>query len=82
VVLASLRFAEMKFPLFKRDGSKQVQLAAQEQIEKLLAESFRALGHLFTKTAELIEAQRLERTGYGEQERFLERVEGKEPPQP
>lgn len=70
----------MKFPLFRRDGSKPAQLAAQEQIEKLVAETFRALGQLFTKTAELIEAQRLERTGYGEQDRFLERIETKEPP--
>ena len=70
----------MKFPLFRRDASKQAQLAAQEQIEKLVAESFRALGQLFTKTAELIEAQRLERSGYGEQDRYLERVEDERPP--
>ena len=72
----------MKFPLFRRDTSKPAQLAAQEQIEKLLAESFRALGQLFTKTAELIEAQRLERRGLGEQDPFLERVEDKQPPAP
>jgi hypothetical protein len=71
----------MKFPLFRRDPSKQqAHLAAQEQIEKLLAESFRVLGQLFTKTAEMIEAQRLERSGYGEQDRYLKRVDGKEPP--
>ena len=69
----------MKFPLFRRDAPKQAQLAAQAQIEKLVAETFRALGQLFTKTAELIEAQRLERTGYGEQDQFLERTESKEP---
>jgi hypothetical protein len=72
----------MKFPLFRRDTSKQAQLAAQEQIEKLLAESFRMLGQLFVKTAELIEAQRLERSGFGEQERFLERVDDKKSPAP
>jgi hypothetical protein len=69
----------MKFPLFRRDGSKQAQLEAQAQLEKLVADSFRALGQLFTKTAELIDAQRLERTGYGQQDRFLERIESKEP---
>jgi hypothetical protein len=71
----------MKFPLFRRDSSKQAQLEAQAQLEKLVADSFRALGQLFTKTAELIDAQRLERTGYGQQDRFLERIEQKKPPE-
>jgi hypothetical protein len=69
----------MKFPLFRRDSSKHTQLEAQAQLEKLVADSFRALGQLFTKTAELIDAQRLERTGYGQQDRFLERIDPKEP---
>ena len=63
----------MKFPLFRR-GAKPSQELAQAQVEKLLAESLRVLGQLFTRTAELIEAQRLERRGYGTQDRFLERI--------
>lgn len=65
----------MKFPLFRRESTKQAQLEAQAQFERALAESFRTLGTLFTKAAALIEAQRLERSGYGEQERFLERLD-------
>lgn len=65
----------MKFPLFRRGTtSKLAQEEAQAQLEKLLAESFRALGALFTRTAEFIEAQRLERRGYGAQDRYLDRV--------
>lgn len=67
----------MKFSLFRKESSKQAQLEAQAQLEKLLAESFRSLGQLFTKAAELIDAQRLEKKGYGEQGRFLERVDPK-----
>ena len=76
----------MKFPLFKRESSKQAQLEAQAQIDKLVDDSFRALAQLFAKTAELIDAQRLERSGYGQQDRFLERIEDrdhrKEPSKP
>ena len=65
----------MKFPLFRRENSKQAQLEAQAQFERMVAESFRTLGQLFTRAAELIEAQRLQREGYGKQERFLERLD-------
>jgi hypothetical protein len=65
----------MRLPLFRKDRSPQAQLEAQANFEKQLAESFRALGKLFTRAAELLEAQRLERKGYGEQERFLERLD-------
>ncbi len=66
----------MKFPLlFRREKSKQAQLEAQEQMEKLLTESMRTLGQLLTRAADLIESQRLSRSGYAEQERFLERLD-------
>lgn len=65
----------MKFPLFKRDNSKQAQLEAQEHFERLVAESFRTLGQLFTKAAELVEAQRLQRAGYEKQDQFLKRLD-------
>ncbi len=66
----------MKWPLlFRKDRSPQAQLEAQAAFEKQLAESFRALGKLLTRAAEVIEAQRLSRQGYGEQERFLERLD-------
>ena len=49
--------------------------AAQDQAERLLAEAFRSLGTLCARTAELLEAQRLARSGYGAQGKFLERLE-------
>jgi hypothetical protein len=67
----------MKFPpLFRRERSTQAQLEAQEQMEKLLTDSMRTLSQLLTRAADLLEAQRLNRKGYGEQERFLERLDG------
>ena len=66
----------MKFPLlFKRERSKEAQLEAQAELEKVVAESFRVLGNLFTRAAELIEAQRLQKQGFERQERFLERLD-------
>lgn len=50
---------------------------AQAQLEKLLAESLRTLGQLFTRLADVMEAERLERQGFGEQGRFLERLDQK-----
>jgi hypothetical protein len=65
----------MKLPVFRRDKSKDAQLEAQDKLERALVDSFRALGQLFQRAAELIEAQRLERNGYEKQERFLERLD-------
>jgi hypothetical protein len=55
--------------------------AAQDQAERLLAEAFRSLGVLCARTAELLEAQRLARSGYGAQGKFLERLEPPGPPE-
>ncbi|MBX5483376.1 MAG: hypothetical protein IRZ16_16265 [Myxococcaceae bacterium] len=66
----------MKFPLFsRRENSRQAQLEAQARFERALAEGLRALGTLFSRAAEVIEAQRLQREGYGEQEKYLERLD-------
>jgi hypothetical protein len=53
---------------------------AQDQAERLLAEAFRSLGVLCARTADLLEAQRLSRGGYGGQGKFLERLEHPETP--
>jgi len=53
---------------------------AQDQVERLLAEAFRTLGAVCTRAAELVEAQRLSRSGYGAQGKFLERLD--RPPEP
>ena len=48
---------------------------AQDQVEKLLADSLRTLGQVCAKVADLIEAQRLERQGYARQQDFLRRMD-------
>jgi hypothetical protein len=66
----------MKLPqLFRRDRTLIAKADAQDQAEKLLAESLRMLGQVCAKVADVIEAQRLERQGYAEQNRFLRRMD-------
>lgn len=72
----------MKIPtLFGgKDRSLQKQ-QAQDQAERLLVESFRTLSAVCQRFADFIEAQRLQRQGYEEQGRYLERLDekGKKP---
>jgi len=72
----------MRFPRLFRSGKDilPVGQGAQEQMERLLAEAFRSLGALCTRAADLVEAQRLARQGYGDQGKFLERSEPPVPP--
>ncbi len=66
----------MKWPLpFRRDKSVLKRPDAQDQVEKLLADSLRALGQACSKVADFIEAQRLARQGYSQQQDFLRRVD-------
>ncbi len=73
----SLMVLRMRLLRLLRAGKDGLALGpqAQEQMERLLAEGFRALGVVCTRAAELLEAQRLSRTGYGAQGKFLERLE-------
>jgi hypothetical protein len=54
--------------------------AAQDQAERLLAEAFRSLGSLCARMADVLEAQRLSRSGYGAQGKFLERLKAPDAP--
>ncbi|MDC0713910.1 hypothetical protein POL68_35925 [Stigmatella sp. ncwal1] len=66
----------MKLPLlFRRDKAIRQGEEPQAQMEKLLAESLRTLGQVCAKVADLIEAQRLERQGYTQQNNFLRRLD-------
>lgn len=66
----------MKLPLlFRNRGSITLARAAEDRTEKLLAEGFRLLGQFCAKMADVIEAQRLARAGYGQQDKFLERLD-------
>ncbi len=70
----------MRLRLFKGESSSAAQRERREQVEKALADGFRTLSQLFQRTAELIEQQRLRRSGYEKQEQFLERTKPKAPP--
>lgn len=66
----------MKLPLlFRRDRTLIAKADAQDQAEKLLAESLRMLGQVCAKVADVIEAQRLERQGYSAQNQVLRRMD-------
>jgi hypothetical protein len=57
--------------------------AAQDRAERLLAEAFRSLGTLCARMADVLESQRLSRSGYGPQGKFLERLKTPDsPPRP
>jgi len=60
--------------LFRRDRTVIKRADAQDQAEKLLAESLRLLSQVCTKVADLIETQRLERAGYS-QHTYLQRLD-------
>jgi hypothetical protein len=65
----------MKLPLFRRARTFLKRPDAQDQLEKVLTDSLRKLGHLCAKVADLIEAQRLGRQGYAQQRDFLRRLD-------
>jgi hypothetical protein len=71
----------MRFPeLFKREKSPAAARDAQDKAEKILAESFRLLSQVCSKLADVIETQRLQRSGYAPQEKYLERLDEKGQP--
>lgn len=66
----------MKLPRpFRRATTILKRPDAQDQLEKLLADSLRTVGRVCAKVADLIEAQRLERQGYAQQHDFLRRLD-------
>ena len=67
--------------LFRRDRTVIKRADAQDQAEKLLAESLRVLSQVCTKVADLIETQRLERSGYS-QNTYLRRLDHEQPTGP
>ena len=52
--------------LFRRERTVIKRADAQDQVEKVLAESLRVLSQVCTKVADAIETQRLERAGYAQ----------------
>lgn len=65
-----------KFPLFRRTPKGLTRPETpQADVEKVLADGFRVLSKLCGKLAEMLDAQRLERGGYRDQGKFLERLD-------
>ena len=60
--------------LFRRFTAIRTQ-ATQDWAERLLADSLRLLGQFCAKLADAVEAQRLARAGYRQQDEFLERTD-------
>ncbi len=65
--------------LFRRDRTVIKRADAQDQAEKILAESLRMLSQVCTKVADLIETQRLERAGYSNNA-YLQRLDNPQKP--
>jgi uncharacterized protein (DUF1778 family) len=61
--------------LFRRDRTIIKRADAQDQAEKILAESLRMLSQVCSKVADLIETQRLERAGYAQKDAYLRRLD-------
>ena len=70
----------MKFPSLIRVRERLLApLGHTDQAERLLVETFRTLGTLCTRLADMVESQRLTRAGYRDQGRFLERLDRRSP---
>lgn len=68
----------MRLPLlFRRENSSAARRERQAQLERALTEGLRKLSEVLKTTADLIEARRLEKRGYEQQDRFLERTDDK-----
>lgn len=60
-----------------RGRSPVVGARSQDAAEKVLVEALRTLSHVCVKVADVLEAQRLHRSGFESQGKFLERLDEK-----
>lgn len=68
----------MRLPAFlRRENSIAARNERSDAVEKMVSRSLRGMASLLTRAAELVEKQRLQRAGYTEQGRFLERTDKK-----
>jgi hypothetical protein len=77
-----IKVSAVKFPSLLRPVRERLlaPLGRADQAERLLVETFRTLGTLCTRLADMVESQRLTRAGYDQQGRFLERLDRATPP--
>ena len=71
-----IKVTGVKFPSLLRVRERLLApLGQTDQAERLLVETFRTLGTLCTRLADMVEKERLTRAGYRDQGRFLERLD-------
>ena len=76
-----IKVTGVKFPSLLRVRERLLApLGHTDQAERLLVETFRTLGTLCTRLADMVEKERLTRAGYRDQGRFLERLDRRGPP--
>jgi uncharacterized protein (DUF1778 family) len=65
----------MRLPqLFRRENSSAAKRERQEQLERAVTDGLRRLSHVLKQAADLIEKQRLARSGYETKQDFLQRL--------
>lgn len=64
----------MPLRIFRTENSSAAAREREEKVERALVTGFRFFADLLKKSADIIEARRLERGGYEKQEKFLERT--------
>ena len=66
----------MRLPqLFRRENSSAARQERQARLERALTEGLRRLSHVLEQAADLIEKQRLSRSGYETKKDFLQRLD-------
>ena len=68
----------MPLRIFSKENSAAARREQADRIERALISGFRHLSNFLKRAADVIETKRLERNGYEQQEKFLERT----PPPP
>lgn len=67
---------QMRFPLLaflRKENSTAARRERHDQLERLFTEGLRTLSTLLKSAADNLERQRLERSGYERQDKFLKR---------
>ncbi|MCA2977171.1 MAG: hypothetical protein INH41_21260 [Myxococcaceae bacterium] len=66
----------MRLPLlFRRENSSAARRERQAQLERAVTQGLRRLSHVLERAADLIEKQRLARSGYETKQAYLQRLD-------
>ncbi len=70
----------MRLPsLFRRENTSAAARERQERVERALTDGLRTLSSVLKQVADAVEQRRLQRNGFQQQERTLERVNRSRP---